>query len=112
MTPDPLETRALRVLHHYHPSTDRDDRWRGWGVDRKTLLAKRDLLLAWAATLSDETMLEWRNIGTASLAWIRSHQPPVATMTCDRCGVPLSTKREPVVFLPTGKHRCFPCWLR
>lgn len=39
--------------------------------------AKRELdLLAWAATLPDEDILEWRNIGPGALRWIREHQPP------------------------------------
>ena len=32
-------------------------------------------------------------------------------MTCDLCGRPLTTKGDVVVWLPSGLHRCFPCWL-
>ena len=32
-------------------------------------------LLAYAATLPDEEILEWRNTGPAILRWIRMHQP-------------------------------------
>jgi hypothetical protein len=34
---------------------------------------ERDML-AWAATIPDETILGWRNTGPAILRWIRDHQ--------------------------------------
>ena len=35
-------------------------------------------LLEWAATQTDEDILEWRNTGPVMLRWIRDHQPVVA----------------------------------
>ncbi len=55
--------RALARLASYHPDGGGDD----------------DALLRWAATLPDATILGWRNVGTAVLAWIRANQPADAT---------------------------------
>ena len=70
---NPLETRALFALYRNHPSTSPGDRW-GVSAHRRAL-AERDMLLAWAVHEPDDRLLACRNLGAASLAWIRAHQP-------------------------------------
>ena len=69
----PLASRALFALYRNHPSTAPGDRW-GPKAHRRAR-AQRDALLAWAATLPDERLLEMRHLGVAALAWIRANQP-------------------------------------
>ena len=50
-------------------------------------LARETELLAYAATLHDETILEWRNTGPTILAWIRTHQRPPCDDECEVAAV-------------------------
>jgi len=70
-----IETRALFALYRNHPDTPPGDRygWRAKGNAR----ARRSVLLAWAATQSDDRLLSCRNLGVTSLEWIRLRQPTV-----------------------------------
>ena len=66
LPPTANERRALHSLLRYREP----------GVSpyrRITPVMRRDLL-GWAATLSDEELLNMRNIGTMLLHWIREHQ--------------------------------------
>src|SRR5690349_18177403 len=71
-----LERRALLALFRNHPATGPGDRynWRASAEARR----QRDMLLAWAATKSDQELLWCRNLGPAALRWIReqSGDPP------------------------------------
>jgi hypothetical protein len=69
-----FESRALYALWRNHPLTAAEDRW----LPRARYLsrANRTMLLSWAATQPDYRLLECHNIGVATLAWIRDHQPP------------------------------------
>jgi hypothetical protein len=60
-------TRALRRIAYA-----RDGRGRH---ERRFDAAREADLLAYAATLSDEAILDWRNTGPGILGWIRTHQP-------------------------------------
>lgn len=67
---DPLETRALFALYRNHPTTAPGDRY---GVKaHHRARERREMLLAWAATLPDERLLDCRNLGVTALAWIRA----------------------------------------
>lgn len=66
---DPIERRALLALYRNHPATAPGDRY-NWKA-RAEASRNRDMLLGWAATQTDETLLDCRNLGSASLAWIR-----------------------------------------
>jgi len=69
----PNERRALHALLRYREP--------GVSPYRPRITpAMRADLLGWAATLSDEELLDMRNIGTTLLRWVREHQP-VATET-------------------------------
>ena len=70
---DPLETRALVALYRNHPDTSPDARYR-WD-SRRRARALRGTLLSWAATLPDYRLLDCRNLGKTSLAWIRANEP-------------------------------------
>jgi hypothetical protein len=74
-----LESRALYALWRNHPLTAVKDRW----GERAHRLARanRDMLLSWAATQPDYRLRDCRNIGVATLAWIRDHQPPASGMS-------------------------------
>lgn len=67
--PSPIERRALLALYRNHPATAPGDRY-NWRA-RAEASRNRDMLLGWAATQTDETLLHFRNLGTAGLAWIR-----------------------------------------
>jgi hypothetical protein len=60
------EFRSLHALLRYH-EPDRTP-------FRRITPAMRADLLEWAATLSDEELLDMRNIGKTLLRWIREHQ--------------------------------------
>jgi hypothetical protein len=64
-----LEARALYALWRNHPLTAVKDRW----GERAHRLARanRNMLLSWAATQPDWRLRDCRNIGAATLAWIR-----------------------------------------
>lgn len=82
---NPLEMRALFALYRNHPSTAPGDRW-GVSAHRRAM-AQREMLLAWAATLPDERLLDCRNLGVRALAWIRSHQDDAPhRLRCIDCG--------------------------
>ena len=70
---DPLETRALVALYRNHPDTSPNERYR-WD-SRRRARALRGTLLSWAATLPDYRLLDCRNLGKTSLAWIRANEP-------------------------------------
>ena len=69
-----LEVRALKALYRNHPLTAPSDRY--GEKARRHALGQRMMLLEWAATLPDYRLLDCRNLGVATLAWIREHQPP------------------------------------
>lgn len=72
MSRNPLETRALFALYRNHPDTHPGDRY---GRRAKAnARARRDMLLAWAATKDDYFLMSRRNLGATSLAWIRANQ--------------------------------------
>ena len=71
-TPTPNERRALHSLLRY--------REQGRSPYRRITPVMKADLLGWAATLSDEELLDMRNVGKTLLRWIRDHQP-VATET-------------------------------
>lgn len=68
-----LGKRALIALFRNSPSTEKGERY-GWRAMRMAL-DRRDILLRWAATMTDSDLLELRNFGKQSLAWTRQHQP-------------------------------------
>lgn len=70
MSEQALGHRALLALYRNHPDTQLPERytWRASAAARE----HREMLLAWAATQSDERLLWCRNLGPAALAWIRS----------------------------------------
>lgn len=70
---DPLEARALLALYRNHPDTLPDQRY-GWDA-RHRARALRGTLLSWAATLPDYRLLDCRNLGVTTLAWIRANEP-------------------------------------
>jgi hypothetical protein len=70
--PSPNERRALHALLRYREP--------GVSPYRRITPAMRADLLGWAATLSDEELLDMRNVGKTLLRWIRDHRP-VATET-------------------------------
>jgi hypothetical protein len=63
-----MRTRALTRI-----SDARDGRAARNG--KRYSAAREADLLAYAATLPDEEILEWRNTGPGILGWIRTHQP-------------------------------------
>jgi hypothetical protein len=67
--PSPNERRALHALLRYREP--------GVSPYRRITPAMRADLLGWAATLSDEELLDMRNVGKTLLRWIRDHQPLV-----------------------------------
>ena len=67
--PSPNERRALHALLRYREP--------GVSPYRRITPAMRADLLGWAATLSDEELLDMRNVGKTLLRWIREHQPVV-----------------------------------
>jgi hypothetical protein len=69
----PLATRALFALYRNHPSTAPGDRY--GKLAHRRAIDQREMLLAWAATLSDEQVMDCRNLGIAALAWVRANQP-------------------------------------
>ena len=72
-----LEARALYALWRNHPLTAVKDRW-GERAHRMAR-ANRDMLLSWAAAQPDYRLRDCRNIGAATLAWIRANQSPTPT---------------------------------
>ena len=79
-----LETRALFALWRNHPDTPTSDRW-GERAHRRARLG-RNMLLAWAATLYDDQLLDFRNFGAKSLVWVRANQTssPAAPLDVER----------------------------
>jgi hypothetical protein len=75
MTTD-LYQRTIRTRALSRISGARDGRRYG----QRFSAARETDLLAYAATLPDEVILEWSNTGPGILAWIRTHQP-VAVQT-------------------------------
>ena len=76
-----IETRALNALWRRHPDTPPNDRY-GEKAQRHAY-AERDKLLRWAADQPDARLLEFRNLGVTTLAWIRAQQTttgPVPTL--------------------------------
>jgi hypothetical protein len=71
-----LEARALCALWRNHPLTAVKDRW-GERAHRMAR-ANRTMLLSWAAAQPDWRLRDCRNIGAATLAWIRANEPPFA----------------------------------
>ena len=71
-----VERRALLALFRNHPATGPGDRY-NWKA-RAEASRQREMLLGWAATLPDETLLYMRNIGPVALRWIREQtgDPP------------------------------------
>lgn len=91
MTDRHVEARALNALWRNHPDTAAKDRW---GVRAQRMArANRDMLLSWAAAQPDYRLRDCRNIGTATLAWIRANQDRAAfkraelhrSHYCDTC---------------------------
>jgi len=82
----PNERRALRSLLRYREPGQTPHR-------RITPTMKSDLL-RWAASISDEELLDIRNIGPTLLRWIRDHQPPY---TIEDYGTPVRMIPEAVV---------------
>jgi len=72
-----LRQRALASIDR-NLSKSRGER-RRFG-QRFTPERERDLL-AWAATVPDDAILEWHQTGPAMLRWIRDHQPAEPTNT-------------------------------
>ena len=70
---DSLATRALSALYRNHPDTAPADRY--GDKARRRAYAQSEKLLAWAAGLPDYRLRDCRNLGAASVAWIRAHQP-------------------------------------
>ena len=72
----PRRGEALLALYRNHPATAPGDRY-NWKAHAE---ARRlgDMLLGWAATQSDESLLHCRNLGPVALRWIRNHagDPP------------------------------------
>lgn len=68
-----IEARALNALWRNHPLTAVSDRW----GERAHRLARQNrvMLLAWAAEQPDYRLRDCRNIGAATLAWIRANEP-------------------------------------
>ena len=64
-----VEVRALKALYRNHPATPPNMRYSS--ATKRVAFANRDMLLAWAATQPDDALLDCRNLGTSSLAWIR-----------------------------------------
>jgi len=64
-----VERRALLALFRNHPATGPSDRynWRASAESNR----QREMLLNWAATQPDETLLYMRNLGPVALQWIR-----------------------------------------
>jgi hypothetical protein len=71
MTTLDVEQRTARTRALSRISGARDGRRYGQRFDA----AREADLLAYAATLSDETILDWRDTGPGVLGWIRTHQP-------------------------------------
>jgi len=71
-----IERRALLALYRNHPATAPGERY-NWKA-RAEATRQRDMLLGWAATQSDETLLDCRNLGPTTLRWIRDQtgDPP------------------------------------
>lgn len=83
-----VERRSLIALFRNHPETTRNERY-GWGTPALAA-ARREMLLQWAATLSDWQLLSMRNLGPKSLAWIREmtehlHRFELQNV-CETCG--------------------------
>ena len=72
-----LEARALYALWRNHPLTAVKDR--GGERAHRMARANRDMLLSWAAAQPDYRLRDCRNIGAATLAWIRANQSPTPT---------------------------------
>lgn len=66
------EKRALLALYRNHPDTKSGDRYNR--VALANARARRDVLLAWAASQPDEQLLFCRNLGPVALAWVRANQ--------------------------------------
>lgn len=64
-----IERRALLCLFRNHPSTTPGERY-GWS-SAGLAAERRETLLRWSASLSDPDLLLMRNLGPASLEWIR-----------------------------------------
>ena len=64
-----IERRALLALYRNHPATAPGERY-NWKA-RAEAKRQREMLLGWAATQSDETLLDCRNLGPTTLRWIR-----------------------------------------
>jgi hypothetical protein len=88
-----IERRALIALFRNHPQTAPNQRY-GW--DTPMLAAeRRELLLAWSATLTDGQLLRMRNFGPASLNWVRGAADEHHVHRCEcACGMVASDPRE------------------
>jgi hypothetical protein len=75
-TPRARRRRALLALYRNHPATAPGERY-NWKA-RAEATRQREMLLGWAATQSDETLLDCRNLGPTTLRWIRDQtgDPP------------------------------------
>lgn len=73
---DTTETRALNALWRNHPLTSVEDRWGARA--HKLARQNRDMLLAWAAEQPDYRLMDCRNLGATTLAWIRANQSDAA----------------------------------
>ncbi len=71
-----IERRALLALYRNHPATAPGERY-NWKA-RAEAKRQRGMLLGWAATQTDETLLDCRNLGPTTLRWIREQtgDPP------------------------------------
>ena len=112
MTDRSLETRALFALWRNHPDTPTSDRW-GERAHRRARLG-RNMLLAWAATLYDDQLLDFRNFGAKSLVWVRANQTssPAAPLDVERLDVERLARALYVIWPNDNQWDAQPVWFR